>query len=204
MREVGIGKVAFTSTSTVYGEPSVIPVPEDYSPLKPISLYGATKLASEALIIGYSGFYGIEYWIFRLANIVGGRFRRGVVFDFVRKLNKDPKRLEILGDGTQRKSYLHVSECVDAILYTVRHSKGGVFNVGSEDDISVRRIAEITVEEMGLDDVEFVYNSPYDGRGWKGDVKYIRLDISKLKGIGWRPRMNSEESIRVAVKDLLV
>ena len=199
-------RVVFASTSTVYGEPSLIPTPEDYGPLAPISLYGSSKLAAEALISGYSQMFGFGSAILRLANIIGPRNGHGVVSDFVGKLLLDPKRLEVLGDGTQNKSYLFVDDCVQAFMLASKTLHDGVefYNVGSDDSTEVRRIASAVGEEMGLRDVELVFaNGQEDGRGWKGDVREMLLDTSKLKSIGWRPSCNSEDAVRMTTRSLL-
>lgn len=203
MRKSSAKKIAFTSTSTVYGEASVMPTPEDYGPLIPISLYGASKLACEALITAYSHTFDMQAWIFRFANIVGPRGTHGITVDFIKKLKENPCRLEILGDGKQEKSYLHVSECVDAILFAIGKSKEevNIFNIGSEDTISATEIGKVIVEEMGLSDVEFAYTG--GSRGWKGDVPKMRLGIEKLKAIGWKPVYTSEKSIRDTARALL-
>ncbi|WP_440946648.1 NAD-dependent epimerase/dehydratase family protein [Methanosarcina sp. T3] len=203
MRKGGIKKIAFTSTSTVYGEARVMPTPEDYGPLIPISLYGASKLACEALITSYSHTFDMQAWIFRFANIVGPRSTHGITVDFIKKLKENPHRLEILGDGKQEKSYLHVSECVDAILFAIENSKEevNIFNIGSEDTISATGIGKVVVEEMGLSDVEFTYTG--GSRGWKGDVPRMRLGIEKLKAIGWKPACTSERSVRETARALL-
>lgn len=202
----GVHTFVFTSSSTVYGEPTIMPTPENYAPLKPISVYGASKLASEALITGYAKTYGFKAVIHRLANIVGPRARHGVIHDFIMKLRRNPRELEILGDGTQTKSYLYVDDCVDAMLISVDKSRGGVetYNVGSEDQINVREIADIVCEEMGLKNVEYRFTGGVDGgRGWKGDVKYMFLDVGKLKRLGWRPKLDSGQAVRKTVKALL-
>lgn len=203
MRKGGAKKIAFTSTSTVYGEASVMPTPEDYGPLIPISLYGASKLACEALITSYSHTFDMQAWIFRFANIVGPRSTHGITVDFIKKLKENPRRLEILGDGKQEKSYLHVSECVDAILFAIENSKEevNIFNIGSEDTISATGIGKVVVEEMELSDVEFTYTG--GSRGWKGDVPRMRLGIEKLKAIGWKPAYTSERSVRETARTLL-
>ena len=190
--------IIFASSSTVYGEPNIIPTPEDYAPLEPISIYAGSKLASEALVSSYCHTYRKQAVILRLANVVGRRSRHGIVSDFVAKLRRNPSCLEILGDGQQSKSYLHIDDCVDAM---VKASKAGeatveVFNVGSDDRISSARIAEIVVEEMDLKDVRFEFT----GTTWAGDVTNMLLDTTKLRSIGWRPRYHSEESIRLATK----
>ncbi len=203
MRKTEVKNIIFTSTSTVYGEASVIPTPEDYGPLVPISLYGASKLACEALITSYCHTFNMNSWIFRFANIVGPRGTHGIIVDFIEKLRKNPESLEILGDGKQNKSYIHVSECVDAIMYAWEHSTdmANIFNIGSNDTITATGIGEIIVKEMGLSDVEFVYTG--GNRGWVGDVPKMMLSIDKLKSIGWEPAYNSEKSIRDAVRSAL-
>jgi len=196
----------FTSSSTVYGDASKIPTPEDYVPLEPISIYGASKLASEALISGYAHTYGFKAVIYRLANIIGPRSRHGVIYDFIMKLKKNPLELEILGDGTQAKSYLYVDDCVDAMLFSLEKSSRqvDVFNLGSEDWIDVKTIARIVTEEMHLTDVAFRFTGGVDGgRGWKGDVKYMLLDINKLKSLGWKPKYNSAQAVRTTAKNIL-
>lgn len=197
--------VVFTSTSTVYGEASTMPTPEDYGPLKPISLYGASKLGCEALLSAYCHLFGFASVIYRFANVVGSRSRHGVIYDFIRKLMKDGRTLEILGDGTQRKSYIHVSDCVDAILLGLRRSKENVevFNIGSEDQISVTAIAKIVIEEMGLKNVKLRFTGGVEGRGWPGDVKLMLLSVQKLKKLGWRPKYSSAEAVRLASRELI-
>ena len=203
MRKNNIKKIAFTSTSTVYGEANIIPTPEDYGPLIPISLYGASKMACEALITSYSHTFDMQAWIFRFANIVGPRSTHGITVDFIRKLQENSNLLEILGDGKQEKSYLHVSECVDAILYLIEESKEkvNIFNVGSEDTISATEIGKAVTEEMGFSDVEFIYTG--GSRGWKGDVPRMRLGIEKMKNLGWKPGYTSERSVRETARALL-
>jgi UDP-glucose 4-epimerase len=198
--------LVFASTSTVYGEASEIPTPEDYAPLKPISTYGASKLACEALITAYAYTYGFKAIIYRLANIVGPRSRHGVIFDFVEKLRRSPGQLEILGDGTQRKSYLHVKDCIDAILLGLDKSSAQVevFNVGSEDQADVKTVAQIVIGEMGLEGVKLAFTGGVEGgRGWKGDVKNMLLDISKLKALGWKPKLDSKQAVRKAARSLI-
>ncbi len=205
MRKMGVRRIAFTSTSTVYGEASVVPTPEDYGPLKPISLYGASKLSCEALISSYCHTFGMQSWIYRFANIVGERGTHGVLVDFIRKLLENPRELEILGSGKQRKSYLEVKDCVDAMVHCVDRSKEetNIFNIGSSDSVDVTEIADIVAERMGLSDVRYKYTGGIDGRGWKGDVKVMQLSIDRISRLGWTPRHGSAESIRVAVDALL-
>jgi UDP-glucose 4-epimerase len=205
MRNTGVTEIAFTSTSTVYGEARVVPTPEDYGPLLPISLYGASKLACEALISAFCSTFEMRSWIFRFANIVGERGTHGVIVDFVKKLEKNPEELEILGSGRQRKSYLLVDDCVDAMIFSLAHSSGGVnvFNIGSEDSVDVTEIADVVVEKMGLKGVRYSYTGGFDGRGWRGDVKTMLLSVKNMEKLGWKPRFNSRQSIEAAVEALL-
>ena len=199
----------FTSTSTVYGEAEVFPTPEDYGPSIPISTYGASKLGCEAIASSYAHTFGLHTLILRVANVVGSRATHGVIIDFIKKLEANPKRLEILGDGTQKKSYLHIEDCVNAILHvTHQFLEGGkkvdVYNVGSVDQIEVKKIAGIVAEEMGLRDVEFIFTGGVEGgRGWPGDVKIMYLSIDKLMKTGWKPKYDSEQAVRLAVKAIL-
>lgn len=177
-------KIIFTSTSAIYGEPVIVPTPEDHGPLKPVSLYGASKLACEALISGYAGMFGIRAVIFRLANVVGPSSGHGVIFDFFRKLEQsNGKYLEILGDGTQMKSYLYIDDCIDALanIGLGRFDSGvEIFNVGSDDQIDTNSIARIIISELGLQ-TEIRYASEQnDGRGWIGDIKNMLLSTEKL------------------------
>ena len=200
MRIAGVKKIVFTSSSTVYGEASIIPTPENYGPLIPISLYGASKLAAEALITAYCHTFDMEAKIYRFANVVGPRSTHGVIYDFINKLRKNPKELEILGDGSQKKSYLYIDDCIDAMLFGLKSNKKvEIFNIGSEDWINVKKIAEIVSQEMNLNP-KFIFTGGVDGRGWKGDVKIMRLAIDKLKKLGWKPRYNSEQAVRLTAK----
>lgn len=203
MRQEKVPEIAFTSTSTVYGEATFIPTPETYSPLEPISVYGASKLACEALISSYCHSFGMRSWIYRFANITGARSGHGVVPDFIEKLRKNPKELEILGDGKQTKSYLDVQECVRAMLFTVERMNGpvNIVNIGSEDWIDVTCIAEVVREEMHLPDARFRYTG--GERGWVGDVPKMQLAIDRLRSLGWRAELGSRESVRIAVRSIL-
>ncbi len=198
--------LVFTSSSTVYGDAYEIPTPENYAPLKPVSVYGASKLASEALIASYAYTYGFKAVIYRLANIVGARTKHGVIHDFIRKLKENPKSLEILGDGTQKKSYLHVSDCLEAMLIGLEASKEKVeiYNIGSDDQVGVKEIADIICGKMGLNNVQYMFTGGVDGgRGWKGDVKFMLLNSNKLKQLGWKPKFNSRQAVERAVEEIL-
>ena len=200
VREAGVSNVVFTSSSTVYGE-APRPTPEDHAPLEPISVYGASKLADEGLLSVYGHSYGVRAWIFRFANIVGPRQRGTVIPDFIEKLRADPETLEILGNGRQEKSYLHVEECVEAIEYVVEHADGAVntYNLGTETTTSVQRIADVVADVLDCDpDYEYTGGD----RGWTGDVPRMRLDVSKLADLGWTPDESSDEAVRRAAEQL--
>jgi len=200
MRKANVSRIVFTSTSTVYGEAKVIPTPEDY-PTIPISIYGASKVACEAMIASYCHTFDMQSWIYRFANVIGKRSNHGVIYDFIMKLRKNPNELVILGDGEQNKSYIYISDCVDAMFFGLKADGDvNIFNIGSEDQIKVKRIAEIVCEEMGLSPV---FKFTGGRRGWKGDVPVMLLSIEKLKSMGWRPKYNSEQAVRLAVRDLL-
>ncbi len=199
MRRAGIEKIVFTSTSTVYGE-AKIPTTEEH-PTIPISIYGASKLACEALISSYCHTFDMQSWIYRFANVIGRRSNHGVIFDFIQKLLKDPNKLEILGDGEQNKSYIYIDDCVDAMMCGLKaDERVNIFNIGSDDQIKVKRIAEIVCKAMGLNP-EFVFTG--GRRGWRGDVPVMFLSNERLKRLGWRPRYNSEKAVKRAVEDLL-
>jgi UDP-glucose 4-epimerase len=203
MRRFQVPELVFTSTSTVYGDATVIPTPENYTPLEPISVYGASKLACESLISSYCHSFGMKAYVFRFANIIGSRSGHGVITDFIKKLEHDPGELEILGDGKQTKSYLEVHECVAAMLFAVGHARGTVntFNVGSEDWIDVKSIAEIVCEEMHLPDTKFRFTG--GKRGWVGDVPKMQLAVEKIKALRWKSQLGSRESVRIAVQAML-
>lgn len=196
--DASVDEVVFASSSVVYGENPDIPTPET-ALLEPISMYGATKAGSEHMLRAYREGFGLEFTVLRYANIVGGRNRKGVIYDFVHKLRENPEELEILGNGRQRKSYLHVSEAAEATLAAWK-APGDVYNIGSRDAVSVDEIAEIVAEEMNLDP-EYSYTG--GRKGWKGDVPEMRLSIEKLENEGWKPEMDSRESVRKTVQELL-
>ncbi|MEI6292907.1 MAG: NAD-dependent epimerase/dehydratase family protein [Methanomicrobiales archaeon] len=203
MRAHGVEEIVFTSTSTVYGDATVIPTPESYNPLEPVSVYGASKLASESLISAYCHGFGMKGWVYRFANIIGERSNHGVITDFIKKLEQNPGELEILGDGRQTKSYLEVKACVRAMLFAAEKSDGvlNIFNIGSEDWVDVTTIADIIVREMGLSHVKYRFTG--GERGWVGDVPRMQLGVTKLKALGWKPDTGSLESVEVAVRAML-
>ncbi|MFB6094627.1 MAG: NAD-dependent epimerase/dehydratase family protein [Halanaeroarchaeum sp.] len=200
MREVGVERLLFTSSSTVYGE-APMPTPEDYAPLEPISIYGASKLSEEGLISTYAHSHGIDAYVVRFANIVGPHQRGTVIPDFIEKLLADPSTLEILGDGRQEKSYMHVEECVDAMTHVVEHAtdRCSIVNLGTKTTTSVTRIADVVADEL---DVDPTYEYTGGDRGWTGDVPKMRLSIEKLSALGWEPSLSSDESVRRAAREL--
>ncbi len=202
MRLNGVRRMLFTSTSTVYGEADQLPTPEEYPP-EPISLYGASKLACEAFIASYCHTFGLQAWLFRFANVIGKRSTHGVIYDFINKLRNNPKELEILGDGTQTKSYIYVSDCIEAMhagLQAAGKSRVHIFNIGTTDMTSVTRIAELVCEAMHASP-EFKFTG--GKRGWIGDVPVMLLDASKLNTLGWEQEYTSEEAVKKAIPDLL-
>jgi len=201
-RREGVEVFIFASSSTVYGDPKLLPTPE-YHPLEPISVYGATKAGGEHLTRVYATLYGMKGASLRYANIVGPRLRHGVIWDFIAKLKRDPRRLEILGDGKQKKSYLYVADAVEAtitVFYSLARREPGsytVYNVGNKDWITVNEIADIVVETLGLEKVKYKYK-PWgsEGRGWPGDVKLMLLDTTKIeRETGWKPTLTSKDAV---------
>ena len=197
-------KIVFASSSAVYGEPDVIPTSEKYSPLIPISLYGATKLACEAMISGYCHMFNMSGVTVRLANIIGPKSTHGVIYDFVTKLHTTPRCLEVLGNGKQNKSYLYIDDCINALMHVaISERPFEIFNLGSNDRINVLDIANIVINEFLLDNVILGFTESFDGRGWKGDVKEMLLDSSKLKASGWKARYNSREAVTLTVRGMV-
>ena len=201
MQEVGVDELAYTSTSTVYGE-APRPTPEDYAPLEPISPYGASKLADEGLCSTYAHSHDLTVRTFRFANIVGSRLRGAVIPDFIEKLEENPETLTILGNGRQEKSYMYIEDCIDAMLHVLEHANGSLatYNLGTRTTTSVNRIADIVSDELGLEpDYEYTGGD----RGWTGDVPKMRLSIEKLDALGWEPTYESDKAVRQATRKLL-
>jgi len=203
MRINGVKQIAYSSGSGVYGDVGLTQTHEDFGPLLPISMYGASKLGAEGVISAFCNMFDIQAWIFRFANVVGKRQTHGVGFDFVRKLKNNPEKLEILGDGTQSKSYIHISDVIEAMLFVIKNSSQttNVFNVATDDYITVNEIVEIVTKEMGLKSVKFVCTG--GKRGWKGDVPIVRFNLEKIHKLGWKARYNSGEAVKLSVKELL-
>ena len=197
-RRCDVPDLLFSSSSVVYGIADLRPTPEDYGPLKPISLYGASKLASEGLITAYSHLFGIGYSIYRFANITGRNSTHGVIPDFARKLRENPSELAVLGDGKQRKSYVDVDDCVDAMLFAHSKSKGrdNLYNIASEGQTSVEEVARIAIETFAPG-ARITYSG--GAQGWPGDVPDAFLDASRLRALGFVPRFRtSTDAVRNA------
>lgn len=203
MRKKDVNSLVFASSSSVYGETDS-PAREDAS-LKPNSIYAASKAACENLMHAYSKLYGFNVLILRYANIVGPRLRHGIIYDLLIKLSKDKSTLEVLGDGSQIRSYLHVNDAVEATITAWLKSRGNfeVYNVGNLDYIAVRDVVNIVLEVVGLTGVKVVYRPVLHGVGWPGDLKRVVLDISKLLELGWKPSMGSRGAVRATVISLL-
>ncbi|HZL69657.1 MAG TPA: NAD-dependent epimerase/dehydratase family protein [Candidatus Limnocylindrales bacterium] len=205
MRRSGTATILYASGSGVYGDLGEKEADEDYGPLIPISTYGASKLAGEALISSYCHMFDFTGRAFRFGNVVGPRQTHGVGFDFLRQLLKDPRKLHILGDGTQSKSYIHVRDVMEAVLLAARRStkRFAIYNVATGDYITVKEIAELAVECVGLnqEQVEFEYTG--GNRGWKGDVPIVRLNTDRIRGLGWTCRAGSREALRDSMLAML-
>jgi UDP-glucose 4-epimerase len=204
MRKNDVTQLVFASSSSVYGEPDEIPVDEN-APLRPVSVYGASKAACEHLIHAYAKLYGFRAVALRYANVVGPRLRHGVVWDFINKLRKNPHELEILGDGKQVRSYIYIDDAVEATLLAWKKTADAyaVYNVAAEDWITVDEVADLVIEAMGLTNVKKTYKPVLHGVGWPGDVKKMALKIDKLKQLGFKPKVNSREAVRLTAKSLL-
>jgi len=206
IRKSNVETILFTSSSTVYGEPDIIPTPEDYGPLLPISHYGSSKIACEGLLSSYCHNYGIRGRIVRLANVIGPRSRHGVIWDFINKLRTNKNQLSVLGNGKQTKSYLHVTDCIQGFLKLISHSskKVDVFNLGNFDRTNVMEIAKMVCSSMSLNDVNIQPTGGVDdGGGWVGDVTKMQLDISKMTKLDWKPKFSSSEAVKIVGDELV-
>ena len=203
MRRTGLHRLLYASGSGVYGDAGDTATGEDYAPMIPVSTYGASKLAGEALIASYCSMFGLRACVFRFGNVVGARQTHGVGYDFLRRLTTKPKRLKILGDGEQSKPYIHVSDVVAAVLCAAKGAAEpfSVFNVATDDAVSVTEIAQLAVECLDLPSPPtFEYTG---GRGgWRGDVPVVRLDSSRMRALGWFPKWNSREAVRQSLQEL--
>lgn len=201
MRLNGIKRIAFSSTGSVYGEPAAFPTPEDAPFPVQTSLYGASKLAAEGLIAAYCEAFGMEGCIFRFVSILGNRYSHGHVVDFYRQLRKDSSRLNVLGDGTQRKSYLAVSDCVNAVMLAMEKSSNtlAIFNLGTDEHCTVKDSIGWICQHLGLTP-ELHYSG--GNRGWIGDNPFIFLDCSRIRSLGWKPEFSIREGVVSTVRYL--
>ena len=204
MRLGGCLQLMFSSSGAVYGEPTVHPTPEDYGPMLPISLYSASKLACEGLISAYAHSFDIQAWMFRFGNVIGPNPTHGVIPDFLGRLMDDPRRLKILGDGTQAKPYVHVEDCLDGMEYAQAHSNEilNYFNLAVPDQTSVNQIAEWAIEALGIPEGSCEKDCTGGSRGWRGDVPFVNLDTTKLKNLGWGPRLHSNQAVKRAIGEI--
>ena len=194
MRANGVGRIAFSSTGSIYGEPDVFPTPENAPFPVQTSLYGASKLAGEGLLGAYASGFGFETYIFRFVSILGERYTHGHVFDFFRKLGADPRRIEVLGDGRQRKSYLYVQDCVSAMLTVIDqvHEPVNIFNLGTDEFVVVDDSLGYICEVLGVSPER---HHSGGSRGWIGDSPFILLDTTKIRSVGWAPTLTIKEGI---------
>lgn len=205
MRQTGTHRILYASGSGVYGEIGSVEAHEDLGPLVPVSTYGASKLAGEALIAAYTNMFDLRGCVFRFGNVVGRRQTHGVGFDFVRRLLDDPTQLRILGDGRQSKSYVWVGDVVEAVL--LAHEKStrpfAAFNVATGDYITVKEIADLACDCLDLIPERVRYDFTGGDRGWKGDVPMIRLNIDKIRALGWQPTRTCAQALREAMTAML-
>lgn len=203
MRQAGVKKLTYASGSGIYGDTGTTPVFEDYSPMLPISTYGASKLAGEALIGAYCYMFDMHALAFRFANVVGPHQTHGVTYDFIRRLMVDPSTLHILGDGSQSKSYVHVDDVVSALRFVAARGMNGFgyFNVATEDYITVKEIADLICSRLGIEKPQYTFGG--GTRGWKGDVPYVRFDTTRLRSLGWRNERTAVEALRDSIDSMI-
>ena len=200
-RLAGVQGFAFASSATVYGEPEIFPTPETCAPLQ-TSLYGASKFACEAMLQAYSEYFAMRSFSYRFVSWMGERYSHGIVFDVLKKLRADSTRLPLLGDGTQRKSYLYVKDGVSGIMAGIERSRDlkNVFNLGHDNFLTVVQVANLILDELGMKNVKLEFAG--GKRGWLGDSPLVHLDTSRIKALGWKPATSIEESIRRTVRYL--
>ena len=206
IKQSKIKKIVFASSSSVYGDAKIIPTNEEYGPLSPISHYGASKLACEAMVSSFCHNYNIEGVILRPANVIGLRGRHGLIWDLVHKLKINQDELELLGDGKQTKSFIHISDVIDGIFFSLNNlqDKAEVFNLGSEDSVEIMDVAKIVCKNMGLNEIKInLTGGVDDGRGWKGDIRIAHLDITKLKNSGWIPKLSSINAVDITSHEII-
>jgi UDP-glucose 4-epimerase len=201
MRKSNVRRIVFSSSGSVYGEPEIFPTPENVAFPVQTSLYGASKLASEGLIQAYCEGYGFQAYIFRFVSILGERYSHGHVFDFYKRLLENPDELTVLGNGRQRKSYLYVQDCLDAMLLAVRKSAGtpAIFNLGTDEFCEITQSIGWITGQLKLRP-KLIYTG--GERGWVGDSPFILLDCSRIRALGWAPKVSIREGISITLKYL--
>jgi UDP-glucose 4-epimerase len=205
MRRTDVKEIVFSSSGAVYGEPAVMPTPEDYGPILPISLYAASKVACETLITAFAHNYDIRAWIYRFGNVVGPNPTHGVIHDFVLRLRDDPTKLVVLGDGTQAKPYVYVEDTLDGMEFGIDHARDlvNVYNLAVDDQTSVREITDWTIEAMGIDRAAIDVQYGDSPRGWRGDVPQVKLDTRRMTALGWTPKHTSREAVRRTIREVV-
>jgi UDP-glucose 4-epimerase len=205
MRLSGARRILYASGSGVYGDLGEVEAVEDHGPLLPISTYGASKLAGEALISSYCSMFGLTGCVFRFGNVVGPRQTHGVGFDFLRRLLENPTRLTILGDGRQSKSYVHISDVVEAVLLAAVAAPRplATYNVATDDYITVGEIAELAVKAVGLDPGGTEFEFTGGDRGWKGDVPVVRLNTNRIRSLGWANAMSAAQALAASLESMV-
>jgi UDP-glucose 4-epimerase len=205
MRRTDVKEIVFSSSGAVYGEPAVMPTPEDYGPILPISLYAASKVACETLITAFAHNYDIRAWIYRFGNVVGPNPTHGVIHDFVLRLRDDPTKLVVLGDGTQAKPYVYVKDTLDGMEFGIEHARElvNVYNLAVDDQTSVREITDWTIEAMGIDRAAIDVQYGDSPRGWRGDVPQVKLDTRRMTALGWTPKHTSREAVRRTIREVV-
>ncbi len=205
MRRTRAARLLYASGSGVYGDLGEVEAQEDFGPLVPVSTYGASKLAGEALIASYCAMFGLRACAFRFGNVVGARQTHGVGFDFVRRLAMQPDRLRMLGDGKQSKSYIHVDDVIEAVLLAHQKTEKNfeVYNVATGDYITVTEIARLAIDVAGLSENSVSLEYAGGDRGWKGDVPIVRLNTDRIRALGWRCRRTSRQALCLAMHSML-
>ena len=205
MRRTGAKRIIFSSSGAVYGEPTVMPTPEDYGPILPISLYAACKVACETLMTAFVHNYDMRCWIYRFGNIVGPNPTHGVIHDFVLRLRENPRELVVLGDGTQSKPYVYVDDCIDGMEFGYRTAQNAVnyYNLAVDDQTSVTEIADWTIAAMDIDRSKIEVKYTGGPRGWKGDVAQVKLDTRRMSRLGWRPKLSSHQAVRRTIREIV-
>jgi UDP-glucose 4-epimerase len=203
MRRNDVSKIVFTSSGTVYGSVPGVVLEENYGPILPISLYGASKVACECLISAFCDIFGMQSWIFRFGNIVGPRATHGVILDLINKLKANREVLEVLGDGGQTKPYVHMLDCIDGIVFGVEnsHEKVNIYNLAVPTVTSVKRIVKLVLEKTGNQKTKVKYTG--GEKGWPGDVPLVQLSIAKFAKLGWKAKYSSDEAVAMTIDSLL-